>query len=157
VRSWETTLATELRGEAREVALAEAQTVLAMAREDAMRARLAELVGAVDGGAVDGESEELLESVLELGLQAGRIRAYYGPGGEQAALATLRRLPRGRVRTESARDVSQALAALAGKQLDRVSLTAVAPGAFTLSIEAGGLETSVRLDASGARLQSVAT
>jgi hypothetical protein len=111
----------------------------------------------VDGGAVDGESEELLESVLELGLQAGRIRAYYGPGGEQAALATLRRLPRGRVRTESARDVSQALAALAGKQLDRVSLTAVAPGAFTLSIEAGGLETSVRLDASGARLQSVAT
>jgi hypothetical protein len=53
--------------------------------------------------------------------------------------------------------VSQALAALAGKQLDRVSLTAVAPGAFTLSIEAGGLETSVRLDASGARLQSVAT
>ena len=150
-------MTTELTGEAREVALAEAQTVLAMAREDAMRDRLAELVGAVDEGAVDGDAEELLESVLELGLQAGRIRAYYGPGGEQAALATLRRLPRGRVRAESAREVSEALSSLAGSPLDRVSLTAVAPGTFTLSIEAGGIETSVRLDTNGARLTSVAT
>ena len=35
------------------------------------------------------DAEALLESVLELGLQTGRIRALYGPGGEQAALATL--------------------------------------------------------------------
>ena len=86
----------ELKGEAREVALAEAQTVLAMARDDDARARFAELVSDIDDGSVDGDAEELLESVLELGLQAGRIRAYYGPGGEQAALSTLRRLPRGR-------------------------------------------------------------
>ena len=73
---------------------------------------------------------ELLEQVLELGLQAGRIRAYYGPGGEQAALKTLRRLPRGRARAESAREVSEALATLEGNVLERVSLTAVAPGAY---------------------------
>jgi hypothetical protein len=147
----------ELKGEAREVALAEAQTVLAMARDDDARARFAGLVSDVDDGSVDGETEELLESVLELGLQAGRIRAYYGPGGEQAALATIRRLPRGRVRSESAREVSQALEALAGKQLGSVKLAAVAPGAFTLSIEADGLDLSVRLDGSGARLASVAS
>jgi hypothetical protein len=148
---------TALGGEAREVALAEAQAVLAMAREDAMRARLAELVAAVERGAVDGAAEELLEQVLELGLQAGRIRAHYGPAGEQAALKTLRRLPRGRVRTDSAREVSEALSALAGKTLDRVAIAAVAPGGYTLSIHAGGLEAAVRLDASGARLQSVGT
>jgi len=147
----------ELKGEAREVALAEAQTVLAMTRDDDARARFAELVSAIDDGAVDGEAEELLESVLELGLQAGRIRAYYGPGGEQAALSTLRRLPRGRVRSDSAREVSQALEALAGRQLGAVKLAAVAPGAFTLSIEADGLDVSVRLDGSGARLASVAS
>jgi hypothetical protein len=148
---------TELKGEAREVALAEAQTVLAMARDEANRDRLAELVSQVDEGTVDGSTEELLETVLELGLQAGRIRAYYGPGGEQAALSTLRRLPRGRVRAESAQDVSRALQALAGKHLDGVKIAAVAPGAFTLSIEADGLEAMVRLDATGARLTSVAT
>jgi hypothetical protein len=148
---------TELKGEAREVALAEAQTVLAAAREDDNRARLAELVAAVEDGAVEGEAEELLESVLELGLQAGRIRAYYGPGGEQAALSTLRRLPRGRVRSESAQDVSQALQAFAGRPLDAVKIAAVAPGAFTVSIEADGVEALVRLDQNGARLASVAT
>src|SRR3954453_21902034 len=123
---------TELKGEAREVALAEAQSVLAMARDDEMRARLAELVAGAEEGAVDGAAAELLESVLELGLQAGRIRAYYGPGGEQAAVATLRRLPRGRERGDSAREVSSALRALSGKTLEGLTLTAVAPGAFTL-------------------------
>jgi hypothetical protein len=148
-------MTTELKGEAREVALAEVQTVLGLAQDEERRVRLAELVAGIDGGEVDGDSEELLESVLELALQTGRIRAYYGPGGEQATLATLRRLPRGRVRSDSAREVSQALQALAGKQLDAVKIAAVAPGAFTLSIEADGFEASVRLDQSGARIQSV--
>ena len=107
-----------LKGEAREVALAEAQTVLSMAQNDTMRSRLAELVSDVDDGDVGEDSAELLESVLELGLQTGRIRAYYGPGGEQAALSTLRRLPRGRDRSDSARDVTNALQALNG-QADR--------------------------------------
>jgi hypothetical protein len=143
---------TELRGEAREVALAEAQAVL----EHAPRVEVERLVGELAAGVVE-TSEELLESVLELGLQTGRIRARYGPGGEQAAVATLRRLPRGRARTESAQSVSRALGALAGKQLDGVRIAAVAPGAFTVSIEAEGLEASVRLDGHGARLVSVAT
>jgi hypothetical protein len=146
-----------LKGEAREVALAEAQTVLSMARDDGMRSRLAELVAAVNEGEVDGGSAELLESVLELGLQTGRIRAYYGPGGEQAALSTLRKLPRGRVRADTARDVSAALQALAGARIDAVKITAVAPGAFSLAIEADGVQASVRLDATGARLTSLAT
>jgi hypothetical protein len=148
-------MAIEVKGEAREVALAEVQAVLALARDEGRRAQLAELVAEIDAGAVD-EAEELLESVLELALQTGRIRAYYGPGGEQAALGTLRRLPRGRVRSDSAREVSEALRAFAGKQLDAVKIAAVAPGAFTLSIEADGLETSIRLDTNGARIQSVA-
>jgi hypothetical protein len=146
-----------LKGEAREVALAEAQAVHAHAHDEGMRGRLVELLGAVDEGEVAGDSAELLESVLELGLQTGRIRAYYGPGGEQAALTTLRRLPRGRERSDSARDVSKALQALAGTQLESVSVAAVAPGAFTVSLEAGGLSASIRLDGNGARLVSLGT
>jgi hypothetical protein len=146
-----------LKGEAQEVALAEAQTVLSMAQNDEMRARLAELVSAIDEGDVAGDSAGLLESVLELGLQTGRIRAYYGPGGEQAAVSTLRRLPKGRDRSESAREVTTALQALNGQQIDAVKIAAVAPGAFTITIEAGGVEASVRLDTNGARLTSLAT
>ena len=145
-------------GEARDVALAEVQTVHALARDATMRERLTGLVAAVDGGEVaDGDDAELLESVLELGLQTGRIRAYYGPGGEQAALSTLRKLPRGRLRTDTARDVSAALQALAGARIEAVKITAVAPGAFSLAIEADGVQAAVRLDATGARLTSLAT
>ena len=142
----------ELRGEAREVALAEAQAVHSHGGE-----KFAGLVSSVDAGEVDGDDLELLEGVLELGLQTGRIRAYYGPGGEQAAISTLRRLPRGKARSASTREVSAALAALSGKRLDSVSISAVAPGAFTLSFDAEGTELSVRLDAQGARVTSVAT
>jgi hypothetical protein len=142
---------TELAGEAREVALAEVQAVHALSGGD----RYGDLVGQVNDGEV--ADVDLLENVLELGLQTGRIRALYGPGGEQAAIATVRKLPRGRERGESARDVSAALQALAGKTLDSVALTAVGPGAFTLALGAGGVELSVRLDKSGARLTSVGT
>ena len=147
---------TTIAGEARDVALAESQAVRAMARDDALRDRLSELVAELDEGRVAGGAE-LLEQVLELGLQAGRIRAYYRPGGEQAALKTLRRLPRGQARAASAREVSEALASLEGAVLEQVSVTAIAPGSYTLSIHAGGLELSVRLDSAGARLASVAT
>lgn len=149
--------AVTLRGEARDVALAESQAVRAMAQGDEMRDRLAELTALVEEGLVDGEPAALLESVLELGLQSGRIRAVYGPGGEQAAVATLRRLPRGRERGASTQEVSSALQALAGKPLDGVRIAAVGPGAFTLTIDAGGVETAVRLDRSGARVVSIGT
>jgi hypothetical protein len=146
-----------LNGEAREVALAETQTVRSMVGAGVKRERVDELLAAIDEGAVDGEVAALLESVLELGLQAGRIRAYYGPGGEQAALATLRRLPRGRQRSDSAREVTQALRSFAGRTLDSVGISAVAPGAFTVTLRAEGVDASIRLDTSGARLVSLGT
>jgi hypothetical protein len=146
-----------LKGEAREVVLAEIQAVRSHARDDAMRDRLADLLAAVDDGAVGDETGELLESVLELGLQTGRIRAYYGPGGEQAALSTLRRLPRGRVRSESAAEVTRALQTLGGETLESIKVAAIAPGAFTLSVQAGGIEATIRLDSTGVRLTSLGT
>ena len=85
-----------LQGEAAEVALAEATAVLAMVQDADRRGRLADLIAAVEDGAVEGESAQALEELLELGLQTGRLRALYGPAGEQAALKTYRRLPGGR-------------------------------------------------------------
>jgi hypothetical protein len=146
-----------LRGEAREVALAEAQAVLAMVQDGDRRARLADLVAAADAGEVGGEEAEALAELLELGLQTGRLRALYGPGGEQAALSTYRKLPRGAESTASAREVSRALGALAGKPLEGIALAAVGPGAFTLSLAAEGVELTVRLDRHGARVASVST
>jgi hypothetical protein len=144
-----------LQGEAQEVALAETQAVLVMARDGDYRGRLASLQAAATEGEVAGEDAETLQELLELGLQSGRLRALYGPGGERAALATYRRLPNGAAVAQSAKEVSEALTALAGQELRSVSLEAIGPGAFSLSLAAGAAEITVRLDRQGARLHSV--
>jgi hypothetical protein len=143
-----------LDGPAREVAVAEARAVRALATDAGYRDRLAALVAAIDEGEVTGGELETLEQLLELGLQTGRVRARYGPGGEQAALSLYRRLPRGAELAASAREVTAALRVLEGRQLGAVELTAVGPGAFALSVAAGELAVSLRLDRQGARVSS---
>src|SRR3954465_904125 len=158
-RSWAATPMSEtavaLKGEAVEVALAEATAVLAMVQDEDRRGRLADLIAAIEDGEVEGESAQALEELLELGLQTGRLRALYGPAGEQAALKTYRKLPGGKDLAESAREVSRALSALAGSTLEQVSLSAVGPGAYTLNLVVEGRELSIRLDRSGARINSI--
>ena len=140
--------AVAVTGEAREVALAEAQAVLAAGGSTAG------LVAEIDAGSVVDEVDAL-EQILELGLQTGRIRALYGPGGEQAILRLYRRLPRGAELDESAHEVGAALRSLEGLPLRSVELRAVGPGAFALSLSAGELELDIRLDRQGARVSSV--
>jgi hypothetical protein len=147
--------AVRLAGEAQEVALAEAQAVQAMAADDDYRERLAALVGAASEGEVGEEDAATLEELLELGLQSGRIRALYGPGGETAALGLYRRLPRGAAVVQSAAEVGEALRALEGRELGSIELRVVGPGAFMLSLSAGEVEVSLRLDRQGVRLSSV--
>ena len=150
-----TSSSVKLGAEAREVVLGEAQAVLAMVADEERRGRLASIVAAVDEGEIAGDDAQALEELLELGLQTGRVRALYGPGGEQAALRVYRQLPRGKQAGEAAREVTQALASLEGQTLESIGIQAVGPAAFVVSLNAGGAELSVRLDRQGARLSSV--
>ena len=144
-----------VKAEEREVALGEVQAVLAAARDEGYRDRLATLVTSVEAGELAPEEASELERVLELGLQAGRIRAVYGPGGEQAALRLFRRLPAGAGLTETARSVSTALAALNGRSLDSFKIEVIGPGMYKIALVAGGAEVAVRLDRSGVQLASI--
>jgi hypothetical protein len=144
-----------VRGEAAEVALGEAQAVLAMVQDDERRGRLADLIAAVDDGELGTDDADALAELLELGLQTGRLRAVYGPGGEQAALRLFRKLPRGKELDASAREVTSALASLVGKPLEGARIEATGPGSFLMSLSVDGLDVSVRLDRQGARLTSV--
>ena len=144
-----------VRGDAAEVALGEAQAVLALVHDGERRGRLADLVAAVQDGELDDDDAQALEELIELGLSSGRIRSIYGPEGEQAALKTFRRLPSGRALADSAAEVSDALAALEGKTLEQVKVQSTGPGSFLVTLGVEGLELSVRLDRTGARVHSV--
>jgi hypothetical protein len=146
-----------VRGEAAEVSRAEAQAVLAMLTDEQRRSRLADVVAAVEEGSVEGDDAAALGELLELGLQTGRLRSIYGPEGEQAALALFRRLPQGRELAQSTGELNAALESLAGRTLDRVSVHAVGPGEYGVSISADGFDVALRLGPSGARISSVGT
>jgi hypothetical protein len=146
---------TRVSGEAAEVARAEAQAVLALVADERRRGRLADLVAAVDDGEVDGDDADALAELLELGLATGRLRARYGPEGEQAALALFRRLPLGRELAESARDLNEALGALAGRTIDKVTVNAVGPGEYGVTISTDEYEIVLRLGRAGARLATI--
>ena len=142
-------------GEAAEVARAEAQSVLAMVQDETRRGRLADVVAAVDEGEVSGDDADALAELLELGLQTGRVRSIYGPDGEQAALALFRRLPLGRELTQTTRDLNEALAALEGRAIERVSVNLVGPGEYGVTISTEEYEVVLRLGRAGARLATI--
>jgi hypothetical protein len=144
-----------ISGEAAEVARAEAQAVLSMVQDETRRLRLADVVAAVDGGEVEGADADALAELLELGLSTGRVRAVYGPEGEQAALALFRRLPLGKELTQSARDLNEALGALEGRTIEKLSVNAVGPGEYGVTISTEDYEVVLRLGRAGARLATI--
>ena len=145
-----------LRGEEREVALAEVDAVRAVAPSGDYRARLDVIRETLEGdGTVEEDGVAELERLVTLALQSGRVRALYGPGAEQALLRLYRNLPGGLELADSAAAVGEALSGLQGRTLESVALSAVGPGAFSLTLAAGGVQLKVHLDRQGARLASV--
>jgi hypothetical protein len=142
-------------GEAAEVARAEAQAVLAMVVDEGRRLRLADVVAAIDDGEVEGAEADALAELLELGLSTGRVRAVYGPEGEQAALGLFRRLPLGKELTETTRELNEALKALEGRTIEKVSVSAVGPGEYGVTVSTEDFEIALRLGKAGARVASI--
>ena len=66
-------------GRSAEVALGEAQAVLALAQDDERRGRLADLVAGVQAGELDDDAAQALEAIIELGLRAGVSAASTAP------------------------------------------------------------------------------
>ena len=149
--------AVRVRGEAAEVSRAEAQAVIAMLSDGQRRERLADVLAAVDDGRVEGEDAAALGELLELGLQTGRLRAVYGPEGEQAALGLFRRLPQGKELSQSTSELNEALDVLSGRTLEKLAIHVVGPGEYGVSISAEGFELAVRLGRSGARISTMGT
>ena len=145
------------RGAELEIALGEVDAVLAALPDGDYHERLELLRDELPGGALSAESTVELDRLIEIGLQSGRLRAVYGPGGEAAATRLYRRLPSGRELAASAREVADVLGSLSGQVLDDVAVTVNGPGAFGLALTVGGREIAVRLDRQGVRLHSVGT
>ena len=148
-------MSTKVTGDAAEVARAEAQAVLAMVQDETRRLKLADVVAAIDDGEVEGADADALAELLELGLSTGRVRALYGPGGEQAALGLFRRLPLGKEIAETTRELNDALSALEGRTIEKITVSAVGPGEYGVTVSTEDFEIALRLGKAGARVASI--
>lgn len=110
---------------------------------------------AAEAGTLEPEHLPALEAMLRAGLESGRLRALHSAHGEMAALRLYRRTPAGRALHTAAAAVTEALQALSGAHLDRIAVEAAGPSAHTLTLETDRGRILLRLDPTGARIQSV--
>ncbi len=124
--------------------------------DPAARARYEELRAAVEEGEVGDELIGHLGNVLEVGLQSGRLRRFYGADGEQALGRLFQRTPSGASLSEAAKAVTQALTALHGQTIEEIRVSALGPGSYGLMIDTDACQISLRLDRSGVRVENLA-
>lgn len=132
-------------------------TLFAAALHDpAAHSRYEELRAAVEEGEVEEDLVGHLSNVLEIGLQSGRLRRFYGADGEQALAKLFHRTPAGAALADEARAVTQALSALHGQSLADIRVSALGPGSYGLMIDTDRCQINLRLDRSGVRVENVA-
>jgi hypothetical protein len=119
------------------------------------RERYAALAELVETGAVPADRLDQLGTILEIGLQSGRIRRVYGPDGEMAIGRIYQRTPRGTEATAGAATVTRALEAIKGQIVDEIRVTALGPGSYSILFDTTQCQITVRLDRGGVRIDSL--
>jgi hypothetical protein len=132
-------------------------TILAKSLKDPeSRDRYLALRDAVVDGEVPEEQLEALGTLLEISLESGRIRHFYGADGEQTLIKLFRRTPAGRALSSAAEEVSGSLRALQGQVVEEVKVSTLGPGSYSLTIDTDRCQLSLRIDRGGVRVENVA-
>lgn len=125
-------------------------------RDAGAKATYGDLLNAVEDGEVPDELLGHLSNVLEVGLQSGRLRRFYGADGEQALARLFHRTPAGAKLASAAREVTTALEALQGQTLANITIAAAGPGGYRLTIDTDRCEITIRMDRAGVDVENLA-
>ena len=134
----------------------EIATFAAALHDPTARDRYRRLHAAVEEGEVEEALVGHLGNVLEIGLQSGRLRKFYGADGEAALARVFRRTPAGAAPVEAAAAVTDALTALQGQQIEDITISALGPGSYGLTIDTDRCGITLRIDRSGVRVENLA-
>ncbi|HEU4753113.1 MAG TPA: hypothetical protein VFU47_08390 [Armatimonadota bacterium] len=145
----------KLSEDERELLTAELAQALEQVRSPELKSAYTALLAAADEGEVPDDLLEPLQSLLEVGLESGRIRRVHTAHGEMAANRLYARTPRGQAARSAAEQVNLALRALAGQTLEDVTVTAAGPGSYSLSLTTDQGRLLLRFSRHGVSLQSV--
>jgi hypothetical protein len=113
------------------------------------------LAEAAADGVIPGDLVDAAERVAAVSLQTGRARRDGQAGDESLLAAVYRRTPAGQVLVGRSREVNQALEALTGRELRGARVAALAPGAYSLTLEADGIALTLAINAAGIEVRSL--
>jgi hypothetical protein len=139
----------------REVLAAEVAVAVAQLPEGEGRGGYAALLAEVQAGDVSEEHLSRLGTLVEHGLESGRIRALHGAHAEMAAARVFQRCPAGAAQREMLEAVNTALKSLAGAELQSVNFSARGPRSYTLTLVTSRCQATLVLDRGGIRLHGV--
>ena len=144
-----------LKAEEQELLREEVVAFTASLPEAEARARYQALLAAVEAGEVPDDALPALGTVLEAGLQTGRIRKLHRAPGEQALLRLFGKTPAGEAHAAALADLNKALQQLEGQEIESVRVHARLPGTYLLMISTDACEITLRFAPDGAGVESV--
>lgn len=139
----------------REVLQEEAAALAASLRDPEARERYAALVEAVEAGEVRGDLLSVLEGLLEMLLQTGRVRRMHGADSEQSLLRLFHQTPSGAAARRATESVNEALRQLRGQTLDSILFTVQGPGVYRLGLSTETCRLTVEIDRHGLSVESL--
>jgi len=113
------------------------------------------LAQAAADGVIPDDLVDAAERVAAVSLQTGRARRDGQVGDERFLAAVYRRTPAGRALAGQAGEVNKALEVLAGRPLRTARVAASAPGSYTLTLAAGGVEVTLAIDTDGIEVRTL--
>jgi hypothetical protein len=124
--------------------------------DPAARERYTALLGAVQEGEVGDDLVGHLGTLLEISLESGRVRHFYGADGETALVKLFRRTPAGKALSDATSEVTDALRGLQGQTVETIDVAPLGPGAYSLTIDTDRCQITLQFDRRGVRVGSVA-
>jgi hypothetical protein len=145
-----------LNPELQELLLEEIRAFSEAARDEQTRTDLQALASAVQTGDLPDDALDAVGTILEVGLQTGRVRKMHRASGEQALLRLFAKTPAGIAQAQTLADLNKALVELEGQTIESVRVLARTPGVYLLSIGTDDCEMTLRFGPDGAGVEAVA-
>ena len=147
--------AVRLREDERLLVQEECDLLLAQALPPGSRALYERLQQAIEQNPLADDIINALESLLEVGLESGRIRSMHGAHAEMAGARLYARLPRGRLYKASVDAANEVLRSLAGQPVVEAQFQPSGAGSCSLSIDTGALRIRITIRRSGLSVDTV--
>ncbi len=113
------------------------------------RSAYQELAAAVSAGEVPAALGRRLEIVLEMSLATGRARRLHGPQHEATLRQVFFQTAAGAALRRQAEEATRTLGALAGQRLERLVVTAQAPGVLRLQLDTDRCQLTLEVGRDG--------